>query len=79
MKNVRIFTTPTCMYCKMAKEFMDDHAISYQEHDVSVDAEKRQEMIEKTGHMGVPVIMVDDEIIIGFDKDKLGSVLEVAA
>jgi glutaredoxin 3 len=77
MKKVSIFTTPTCVYCKSAKEFMKEKNVPFTEYNVAADAEKRQEMIEMTGHMGVPVIMVDDQVIIGFDKPKLAQALGV--
>lgn len=77
MKNVAIYTTPTCQYCKMTKEFFKEHNIQYTEYDVSSDAAKQQEMIEKSGQRGVPVIFVDNEMVIGFDKEKLTELLGV--
>jgi glutaredoxin 3 len=68
MKNVSIYTTATCTYCKHAKELFKEHNIAYNEYDVGADAEKRKEMIDMTGQMGVPVIKIDDEIMVGFDK-----------
>ena len=77
MKKVDIYTTPTCQYCKMAKEFFQENGVEYNEYNVMEDATKRQEMIEKSGQMGVPVIFIGDEMVIGFDKDKLTSLLEL--
>jgi len=77
-KNVAIYTTPTCTYCKMAKELFTTNNISYQEFNVATDLPKRQEMVEKSGQMGVPVITVDDEIIIGFDRPRLAKALNLA-
>lgn len=77
MKKVTIYSTPTCGYCKLAKEFFKENDIAYEEFDVSENEEKRNEMIEKSGQMGVPVIYVDDEMIIGFDKEKLSELLGV--
>lgn len=74
---VNIYTTPTCVYCQMAKEFFKENNISYQEHDVSSDAKAREEMINKSGQMGVPVIDVEGEIVIGFDKEKLSELLNI--
>jgi len=71
MKNVLIYSTPTCHFCQMTKEFLKKNNIEYTDYDVSTDAGKRQEMIEKSGQMGVPVIFVDDEMMIGFDEGKL--------
>ena len=74
---LKIYTTPTCVYCQMAKEFFKENNVSYQEHDVSSDAKAREEMINKSGQMGVPVIEVNDEIIIGFDKERLSELLDI--
>ena len=75
MAQVTIYSTPTCMYCKAAKEFFAENNVAYEEHDVSIDAEKRQEMIDRSGQMGVPVIYIDEEMIIGFNKDKISELL----
>lgn len=65
---IHIYSTPTCHFCKLAKEFFTSHKIKYEEFDVSTDIEKRKEMMEKTGQLGVPVIEIDGKIIIGFDE-----------
>ncbi|MCK9345071.1 MAG: NrdH-redoxin [Candidatus Pacebacteria bacterium] len=75
MKEVTIYTTPTCGYCKMAKEFFVSNNVQFSEYDVAADLEKRKEMIEKSGQMGVPVIFVDNEMTVGFDKNRLSSLL----
>jgi len=77
MKKVIIYSTPTCIYCRLAKEWLKQNNISFVDYDLSVDAEKRDEIIKKTGQMGVPVIEVDEEIIIGFDKKKLSELLGI--
>lgn len=77
MKEVTIYTTPTCGYCKMAKEFFDANNVQYKDYNVGTDLEKRKEMIEKSGQMGVPVIFVGDEMTVGFDKAKLSSLLSL--
>lgn len=71
MPQVTIYSTPTCHFCHAAKEFLNENKVSYTEHDVASDLEKRSEMIEKSGQMGVPVIVIGDEIIVGFDEDAL--------
>ena len=78
MKNVIIYTTSTCTYCKAAKEFFKENNIEYTEHDVAADAEKRQEMIEKSGQMSVPVIFIDSEMVTGFNKEKLSELLGIS-
>jgi glutaredoxin 3 len=75
MKNVTIYSTPTCHFCHAAKEFFKENNIAFTDHDVSTNPEKRKEMVEKSGQMGVPVIFVDDEMIVGFDENKLKSLL----
>lgn len=77
MKEVKIYTTPTCTYCKMVKDFFNDNDVKYEEYDVAADADKRNEMVEKSGQMGVPVIMVGDEVIVGFDEAGLRSALGI--
>jgi glutaredoxin 3 len=77
MKNVTIYTTPTCHFCHMAKEFFKEKSIAYTEHDVATNLEKRKEMMDRSGQLGVPVIFVGDEMIIGFNKPKVAAALGV--
>ena len=76
-KKVIIYTTNTCVFCKKAKEFFKEHKIDYKEVDVGKDINAAKEMVEKSGQMGVPVIEVDDKIIIGFDKPALIKELKI--
>lgn len=76
-KKVTIFTTPTCHFCHMAKEFFAEHKIAFTEHDVARDLQQRKEMIEKSGQMGVPVILIGNELIVGFDEGRLRELLAV--
>ncbi|MGM0482472.1 MAG: glutaredoxin family protein [Patescibacteria group bacterium] len=76
MKEVTIYSTPTCVYCEMAKEFFREKEVGFTDHDVSRDTEKRQEMVEKSGQMGVPVIFIGEDMVIGFDRDKVEELLE---
>jgi glutaredoxin 3 len=78
-KTVTIYSTPTCHFCQMTKDFLKEKGVSYTDYNVASDLEKRQEMIQKSGQMGVPVIFVGDEMIIGFDQEKLVSTLGIAA
>ena len=71
MKNVTIYSTPTCSYCKAAKAFFKDHNVAYTEKDVAADQAARAEMVEKSHQMGVPVIFVDSDMTVGFDEDRL--------
>ena len=72
---VTIYTTPSCHFCHMAKEFFKEKNITYTEHDVASDVEKRKEMIEKSGQMGVPVIIIGNDLIVGFNKPKISELL----
>ena len=77
MQNVTIYSTPTCHFCHMAKEFFKEKNITYTEYDVAGNLEKRKEMVEKSGQMGVPVILIGSELIIGFDKPRIAKLLGV--
>lgn len=77
MPKITIFTTPTCVYCKMTKAFFKQNNLSYEEKDVAADAGARDEMINKSHQMGVPVIDVDGEIVVGFDKEKLTKLTQI--
>lgn len=75
MKKVQIYTSPTCHYCHLAKDFFTGNSVDFEEFDVMADVNKRQEMIEKSGQMGVPVIVVGDELMVGFDEKHLKGLL----
>ncbi len=77
-QKVIIYTTPTCPYCKMAKEFFKANKIEYEDIDVSTNREAAEHMIEKSGQMGVPVIEIGDQMIVGFDKPALKKALGIA-
>lgn len=77
MAKVIIYTTPVCPYCKMAKDFFAQNNISYEEKDVTKDQNALKEMIEKSGQMGVPVIDIDNQIIIGFDEEGIKNALKI--
>ena len=72
-----MYSTPTCHYCNLAKDFFDDYEIAYEVFDVQSDLQKRKEMIEKSGQMGVPVIFVGDVMVRGFDEEKLRELLGI--
>lgn len=67
-KKVTIYSTPSCVYCRMAKAFFKEHDVEYQEKDVASDMAAQEEMIQKSHQMGVPVVDIDGEIFVGFDK-----------
>ena len=74
-KQVTIYSTPTCTYCQLAKQFFGENDVDYTEIDVSTDNEKLQEMVEKSGQMGVPVIEIDDQVVVGFDEGRVKEML----
>lgn len=78
-KQVTIYSTPTCHFCHAAKEFFGEHNIAFTDYNVASDLPKRQEMIQKSGQMGVPVIDVGGELVVGFDEDRLRELLNVPA
>jgi glutaredoxin 3 len=78
-KQVTIYSTPTCHFCHAAKEFFGENNITFTEYNVASDLTKRQEMIQKSGQMGVPVIDVGGELVVGFDEDRLRELLGVTA
>lgn len=75
--SVTIYSTPVCHFCQAAKEFFKENNVEYTEHDVASDVEKRQEMIDMTGQMGVPVIKIGDDVVIGFDEGKVKELLKM--
>lgn len=76
MSNVTIYTTPTCGYCHMAKQYLSENQIPFEEKNVSLDHTAAEEMIRKSNQMGVPVIDVDGQIIVGFDQSRLAQLLQ---
>ena len=77
MVEVKVYSTSTCPYCNMAKDFLKENNIEFKEYDVSEDTEARNEMLEKSGQMGVPVIIIDEQVIIGFNKEAIKKALGI--
>ncbi len=76
MTKVKVYSTPSCPYCVMAKDFLKEKGVEYEDIDVSTDQIAAKEMVEKTGQMGVPVIDIDGELIVGFNKPAIEKALE---
>jgi glutaredoxin-like YruB-family protein len=74
-KKVIVYSTPTCPYCTRAKQFLQENNIEFENIDVSSNPQAAQEMTEKSGQMGVPVLDIDGQIIVGFDKEKIKTIL----
>lgn len=77
MPTVKVYSTPTCPWCHKAKDFLKEHNIEFEDIDVSVNKEAADEMIKKSGQMGVPVIDIDGEMIVGFDQERIKKLLKI--
>ncbi|MGC8775838.1 MAG: glutaredoxin family protein [Minisyncoccia bacterium] len=78
MPKAKIYTTPFCVYCQKAKEFFQKNNINYEEIDVTKDDQALNEMVKKSGQMGVPVIEINNNIVVGFDQNKIENLLNLA-
>jgi glutaredoxin 3 len=74
---VTVYSTPTCSWCQIAKEHLKTNSISFEDVDVATDMTRAKEMVEKSGQYGVPVIDIDGEIVVGFDRARIDSLLEI--
>lgn len=74
MANVIVYTSSTCPYCTTAKSYLEDKGVEFTEKNVQTSKEARKELMDM-GHMGVPVIVIDGQEIVGFDKDKIEEIL----
>jgi len=74
---IKIYSTPSCVYCRGLKEYLKSKGFDYNEVDVSVDQKELEEMVEISGQMGVPVIDIDGNVVIGFDKERVDEILEI--
>lgn len=74
---VKVYSTPICPYCITLKEFLKENSIEFEDIDVAKDNKALEEMIAKSGQMGVPVVDVDGEVIIGFDREKIIAALDI--
>lgn len=77
MAKIKIYSTSSCPYCVTLKEFLKEKGIEFEDVNVGQDAQAREEMINKSGQMGVPVVDIDGEIIVGFDKGKISKLLGI--
>jgi len=74
-KNITIYSTPSCHFCHAAKDFFTEKGVQYTDYNVLDNLEKRQEMIDMTGQMGVPVIRIGDDVVVGFDQPMIEKLL----
>lgn len=77
MKKVRVFSTQLCPYCVTLKEFLKENNIEFEDVDVSQNKQAMKEMVEKSGQMGVPVVDINGQIVVGFDKEKISKLLNL--
>ena len=77
MKNVKVFSTPTCPYCHMAKDYLKEKKVPFEDIDVSQDQQQARQMVERSGQMGVPQLWIGDQIVIGFNKPVIDQLLEL--
>lgn len=77
-KKVEVYSSPTCHHCKDLKDFLDEKKIVYTDYDVSENKENRERVVEKSKQLGVPVVFIDEEMVIGFDKQKIIELLGIS-
>jgi len=77
MKKVVIYSTPTCHFCNLAKEYLTKNNVPFESFDVSTDREKQMEILDKTGQMGVPVILIGEDVVVGFNKPLIDQLLSL--
>lgn len=77
MPTIKVYSTPMCPYCVTLKEFLKANNIAFEDIDVARNMEAQKEMVEKSGQMGVPVVDIEGEIIVGFDKERIASLLKL--
>lgn len=74
-KTVKVYSTSTCPYCITAKQFLKENNIEFEDIDVSTNQQAAEEMVDKSGQMGVPILDIDGEIVVGFDQNKIKALL----
>ena len=74
---IKVYSTEFCPYCVALKEFLKENSVEFEAVDVTEDIKAQEEMIEKSGQMGVPVIEIDSEVVIGFDREKISQLLKL--
>jgi len=76
--SIKIYSTPSCPYCHMLKQYLGEKGFKYEDIDVAADQKAREDMVEKSGQMGVPVSDIDGEIVVGFNKEKVNELLGIS-
>jgi glutaredoxin 3 len=78
MSKIIVYSTPSCPYCHLVKDYLKDKGVEFEDKDVSVDRAAAREMVEKSGQMGVPQIIINDKVIVGFNRDAIDEELNKA-
>ena len=76
-KMIKVYSTPTCPYCVTLKNFLKEKGFEFEDIDVAQDQKARDEMIQKSGQMGVPVVEIDGQMVVGFDREKIEKLLKI--
>ena len=76
VKTISVYSTPTCPYCRQAKDYLKEKGVAFADYNVASDIDARNAMVQKSGQLGVPVIAVGDEIVVGFNRAKLDDLLK---
>ena len=79
VKKVTVYSTPTCHFCHLAIDYFTENGVAFEDFDVASDLQRRKEMVEKSGQLGVPVITIGDQTIVGFDKARIDEALGLGA
>ncbi len=77
-KNIVVYSTPTCPWCVKVKQYLREKGFNFTEYDVSKDMNAAQEMVRKSGQMGVPVVIIDGNVVVGFNKPRIDKLLGIA-
>ena len=77
VNKIQVYSTPSCPYCIRAKQFLAENNIPFEDYDVALDQQKAEEMVAKSSQMGVPVLDIDGQIIVGFDKERIKQLLKI--
>jgi len=77
MPTIKVYSTSACPYCHTLKAFLEEEGFQYEDINVAEDAKAREEMINKSGQMGVPVVEIDGQIVVGFDRERICQILNI--
>lgn len=76
--DIKVYSTPSCVYCVKVKDYFKKHGVKFTDYDVSKNQKYAEEMVKKSGQMGVPVVLMGNQVIVGFDKAKIDRILNLS-